>query len=96
VIYSDAMPVSDCANGMCGSSPIYGAAVALPAATAAVSGDSATEVAPVVPATSEGSLEVMGDTEQGDITEPSVGTKESDPVVDPGAFIPRTTGGIGS
>ena len=99
MIYSDAMPVQGCANGMCGSTPIYGDAVALPAAAAAVSSDSegsGSRVDPVVPTDTEGALEAVEDVERRDVTQPSVSDEEDDPIVDPGAFIPRATNTMGS
>ena len=84
MIYSDAMPVSGCANGSCGSTPTYGAATALPAAAA--SGGSGSRVEPAVPTAPEGTLQ---ETERRDITQPNVIDVDADPVVDPGAFVPR-------
>ena len=92
VIYSDAMPVSGCANGSCGSTPTYGAATALPAAAASggsgsrASGGSGSRVEPAVPTAPEGTLQ---ETERRDITQPNVIDVDADPVVDPGAFVPR-------
>ena len=99
VIYSDAMPVNGCANGLCGSTPIYGEAVALPAAAAAVSDDSegsGSRVDPVVPAATEGTLQDVEEIERRDVTQPSVSDEENDPIVDPGAFITRPTNTFGS
>lgn len=98
VIYSDAMPANACANGMCGSTPTYGEAVALPAAAAVLDG-SESQVDPVVPTDTEGSLqavEEIEETDRRDITQPSVSDDEDDPIVDPGAFIPRPTNTLGS
>lgn len=96
MIYSDGMPASGCANGMCGSTPIYGNAVALPAAAAAVSEGSGSRVDPVVPTDTQGALEAVEEAERRDITQPSVSDGEDDPIVDPGAFIRRPTNTMGS
>ncbi len=100
VIYSDAMPVSGCANGMCGSTPVYGEGVALPAAAATI--DSGSNIAaPVDPDASatEGVIEATeaeSSIERRNVTQPSVSDEENDPVVDPGAFLPRRSNAIGS
>ncbi len=97
VIYSDAMPTSGCASGACGgATPVYGDGVALPAA---VSEGSGSRVEPVAPAMTEGTLqgvEEVEETERRDITQPSVSDEEDDPIVDPGAFVPRPTNTLGS
>ncbi len=99
VIYSDAMPASGCANGACGSTPIYGQPIALPAAAAATSEGSGTRVDPVAPPATEGTLqsvEEVEDTDRRDVTQPSISDGEDDPIVDPGAFAPRSTNTMGS
>ena len=101
VIYSDAMPVSGCANGMCGSTPVYGEGVALPAAAAATIDSGSNIAAPVDPNASatEGVIEATEEEssiERRNVTQPSVSDEEDDPVVDPGAFLPRRSNAIGS
>ena len=107
VIYSDAVPVGGCANGACGSTPIYGEGVILPGAAAATaisvdsddsdaSEGSGSRVDPVVPDSTEGALQgVQEEVERRDVTQPSVSDEENDPIVDPGAFVPRATNTIG-
>ena len=95
MIYSDAVPTEGCANGVCGSTPVYGEAVALPAAAAASEG-SGSRVDPVVPATTEGTLQDVESIESGNATQPSISDEENDPIVDPGAFISRPTTTMGS
>ncbi len=90
--------MSDCASGACGSTPVYGEAVALPAAAATVSGSEAS-VDEVAPPTTEGTLqavEEVEDTERRNVTQPSASDAEDDPIVDPGAFAPRPTNTLGS
>jgi len=107
VIYSDAVPVGGCANGTCGSTPIYGEGVILPGAAAATaisvdsddsnaSEGSGSRVDPVVPDSTDGTLQgVQEEVERRDVTQPSVSDEENDPIVDPGAFVPRATNTIG-
>ena len=96
VIYSDAVPVSGCADGSCGSTPIYGSAVALPAAAAATSEGSGSRVDPVPPPTTERTIQETEEVERRDVTQPSISDDEDDPIVDPGAFVPRSTNTMGS
>ena len=107
MIYSDAVPVEGCANGVCGSTPIYGDVV-LPSAAAATaisvdsddsdaSEGSGSRVDPVVPDSTQGTLQgVQEEVERRDVTQPSVSDEENDPIVDPGAFVPRATNTFGS
>lgn len=99
------MPVGGCANGTCGSTPIYGEGVILPGAAAATaisvdsnaSEGSGSRVDPVVPDSTDGTLQgVQEEVERRDVTQPSVSDEENDPIVDPGAFVPRATNTIGS
>ena len=94
-----------CANGMCGSTPAYDGSVALPAAagatTAIATGSS--EASPVEPISdeTEGVIvddngDVEADVERRDVTQPSISDEEDNPLVDPGAFIPRATEAFGS
>ena len=96
MIYSDGVPVEGCADGSCGSTPVYGESVPLPAAAAPSSGSGSRTVAPVVPSATGSSIQETAPTERRDITQPSVSDGEDDPVVDPGAFIPRPTNVLGS
>ena len=53
---------------------------------------SGTRVDTAVPGESEGVIE---EAERRDVTQPSVSDEENDPIVDPGAFVPRATNTIG-
>ena len=58
---------------------------------------SGSRVDPVVPDSTEGALQgVQEEVERRDVTQPSVSDEENDPIVDPGAFVPRATNTFGS